>query len=135
MPWIKVLHILFVIAWFAGLFNLPRLFVHHAQVAPAAQEQLLQLETRLYRFMHGCMLAALGFGVWLWRGAGFEGGWLQAKQLLVAGVVAYHCYCGKLLADFRHGRNQHSHIFYRIFNEALLLVLAGILILVVAKPF
>ena len=75
------------------------------------------------------------FGMWLWQGYGFSGGWLHAKLTLVAILIAYHLYCGKLLFDFKHDRNRHGHVFYRWLNEFPVLLLAGVVILVVVKPF
>ncbi|HCA27280.1 MAG TPA: protoporphyrinogen oxidase HemJ [Betaproteobacteria bacterium] len=136
MLWIKAFHLIFVVSWFAGLFYLPRLFVNHAMATEAAEIARLQLmERKLYRFMTPLGVLALAFGLWLWLGYGFHGGWLQAKLVLVALLVAYHLYCGKLMADFARGRNTHSHIFYRWFNELPVLILTAIVILVVVKPF
>lgn len=136
MLWVKSLHIIFVTSWFAGLFYLPRLFVNHAMVSdgPAA-EQLKLMEHKLYRFMTPLAFLALGFGLWLWLGMGISGGWMHAKLALVLGLIAYHLYCGKLLKDFALGRNKHSHIWYRWFNEIPVLVLVAVVFLVVVKPF
>jgi putative membrane protein len=141
MLWIKSLHIIFVTSWFAGLFYLPRLFVNHAMVLDsmpadnASSERLKLMEHKLYRFMLPLAVLALGFGLWLWLGFGVIGGWMHAKLTLVLLLVAYHFYCGKLLNDFKHNRNQHSHIWYRWFNEIPVIVLSIIVILVVVKPF
>lgn len=136
MLWIKALHIIFVTSWFAGLFYLPRLFVNHAMVSdPATQERLSMMEQKLYRFMTPLAALALGFGIWLWLGYGFNGGWMHAKLALVVLLVLYHWYCGKLLHDFKSGRNQRSHIWYRWFNEIPVLVLFAVVVLVVVKPF
>jgi putative membrane protein len=75
------------------------------------------------------------FGLWLWLGWGFSGGWLHAKVALTALLVAYHVWCGKLMLDFRAGRNRRSHVWFRWFNEAPTLVLFAVVILVVVKPF
>ena len=75
------------------------------------------------------------FGVWLWLGYGITGGWLMAKLLLVVGLVIYHLYCGVLLAEFKHDRNQHSHVYYRWFNEVPVIALVAIILLVELKPF
>jgi putative membrane protein len=75
------------------------------------------------------------FGTWLWLGYGVSGGWLHAKLALVAALIAYHIYCGKLLADFKHDRNRHSHVWYRWFNELPVLILIAVVILAVTKPF
>jgi putative membrane protein len=80
-------------------------------------------------------ILTIGFGLWLWLGYGITGGWLHAKTAIVAGLVAYHIYCGKLLLDFKYDRNRRSHIYYRWFNEAPVLALIAIIILVEVKPF
>lgn len=142
MLWIKSLHIIFVTSWFAGLFYLPRIFVNHAMVLDAenpdmaTSERLKLMERKLYRFMLPLALLALGFGTWLWLGYGFSGGWMHAKLTLVAILIAYHFYCGKLVLDFSNdNNNKRSHIWYRWFNELPVLVLSAVVILVVVKPF
>lgn len=136
MLWIKAFHIIFVVSWFAGLFYLPRLFVNHAMATNEAEIARLKLmEYKLFRFMTPLAILALIFGIWLWLGYGFSGGWLHAKLALVVVLVLYHVYCGKLLADFRHDRNQHGHVYYRWLNEIPVLILTAIVILVVVKPF
>ncbi|MDP2784696.1 MAG: CopD family protein [Sulfurimicrobium sp.] len=136
MLWIKALHIIFVVSWFAGLFYLPRLFVNHAMVEDqATAERLKLMEHKLYRFMTPLGVLALVFGFWLWLGFGFSGGWLYAKLVLVTLLAAYHLYCGRIVADFRNDRNRHGHVFYRWMNELPVLILAAVVILVVVKPF
>lgn len=136
MQWIKALHIIFVVAWFAGLFYLPRLFVNHAMETNAqAIARLILMEQKLYRFMLPLAILALGFGIWLMIAGGFRGGWLHAKLGLVIGLIAYHLYCGKLLRVLAEGHNQRSHTWYRWFNEIPVLLLVAIVILVVVKPF
>ncbi len=136
MLWVKAFHIIFVVSWFAGLFYLPRLFVNHAMVTDAATSERLKLmERKLYRFMTPLAVLALVFGLWLWLGYGITGGWLHAKLALVAGLVVYHLYCGKLVKDFALDRNRRSHVFYRWFNEVPVLILTAVVILVVVKPF
>ena len=136
MLWVKALHIIFVTSWFAGLFYLPRLFVNHAMVSDATtQERLGLMEHKLYRFMLPLAVLALVFGLWLWLVYGITGGWLHAKLLLVAGLIGYHLYCGKLMRDFKAGKNTHSHVWYRWFNEAPVLMLFAVVFLVVVKPF
>jgi len=134
--WIKSLHLIFVTSWFAGLFYLPRLFVNHAMVDDAATcGRLLLMEKKLYRFMTPLAVLALVFGLWLWLGYGISGGWLHAKLVLVAILIAYHLYCGMLLKDFEQGRNRHSHVWYRWFNELPVLILFAVVPLVIIKPF
>lgn len=136
MLWIKAFHIIFVTSWFAGLFYLPRLFVNHAMVTDSATSGRLKLmEHKLYRFMFPLAVLAVGFGLWLWLGYGVTGHWMHAKLSFVAVLVAYHFYCGKLLNDFKQDKNQHSHIWYRWFNELPVVALCFIVILVEVKPF
>lgn len=136
MLWIKALHIIFVTSWFAGLFYLPRLFVNHAMVDDdATLERLSLMEHKLYRFMLPLAVLAIIFGFWLWLGYGITGAWLHAKLVLVAGLIAYHAYCGKLMRDFKMRKNIYSHVWYRWFNEVPVLILFAIVILVIVKPF
>ncbi|MCC6867395.1 MAG: CopD family protein [Burkholderiales bacterium] len=138
MALVKTLHIVFMVSWFAGLFYLPRLFVYHAQTTDRiGSERFKVMERRLYRgIMTPAAVLTIGFGLWLWLGYGIAGGWLHAKLALVAILVAFHVYLGKLVRDFAADRNAHGDRFYRWINEipALpILVLATWL--VVAKPF
>lgn len=140
MIWIKAFHIIFMVAWFAGLFYLPRLFVNHAMTDDdAVHERLALMERKLYRFITPWMLLTIGFGFWLmyeYAWAAYRHMfWLHLKLLLVAALVVYHFYCGKLLRDFAAGRNRHSHVWYRWFNELPVLVLFAAVILAVVKPF
>jgi protoporphyrinogen IX oxidase len=136
MLWVKAFHIIFVISWFAGLFYLPRIYVNLAMSAQDAErERLLLMAGKLYRFMTPLGVLALVFGIWLWLGYGFHGGWLHAKLTLVLLLVGYHFYCGRLLRQFRQGSNMRSHVWYRWFNEIPVLVMTAIVILVVVKPF
>ena len=138
MLWIKSFHIVFMVAWYAGLFYLPRLFVYHAQSEDKISiERFKIMERKLYAgIMTPCMVLTLALGVWLWLGYGFRGGWLHAKLALVLILVAHHFYLGKLIRDFKHDRNRHGHVFYRWLNEIPALpVLIGIVILVIVKPF
>ena len=137
MSWVKALHIVFVVAWFAGLFYLPRLFVYHAQSSdPATRETFKVMERKLYRgIMTPTMVLTLVFGAWLWLGYGVTGGWLHAKLVLVATLVGYHLWMGKLRTDFARDANVHGHVFYRWVNEMPLVLLVAIVVLVVVKPF
>lgn len=138
MLWVKSFHIFFVVSWFAGLFYLPRIFVNLAMVAtdsPAERERLLLMARKLYKFVTPIGLLAVAFGLWLWFGFDFAGGWLHAKTALVAVLLGYHFFCGHVLADFVAGRNTRSHVWYRVFNEMPVLLLLTIVILAVVKPF
>lgn len=139
MLWLKAWHIFFVVSWFAGLFYLPRLFVNLAMVPAdslAERERLLLMAGKLYRFMTPLAVLAVVLGLWLWFGDfGFSGGWLHAKTTLVILLIAYHFYCGRLLAAFRRGEPSRSHVWFRVFNELPVLVLLAVTLLVVLKPF
>jgi putative membrane protein len=138
MLWVKTLHILFVVSWFAGLFYLPRIYVNLAQNQdPAVQACLLGMARRLYRFTSKLALLAVLFGLWLFLGfkLGQGQGWMHAKLLFVLVVVAYHLACGRLLKTFEAGRNTRSHRYYRWFNEAPVFLLLIIVALVVVRPF
>ena len=102
----QALHISLVVAWFAGLFYLPRIFVNLAMVpadSAAERERLLLMAGKLYRFMTPLGILAVGLGLWLWFGYGFTGGWLHAKTALVTLLIFYHLYCGQLLRAFIAG--------------------------------
>jgi putative membrane protein len=139
MLWVKALHIVFVTSWFAGLFYLPRILVNLAMVAGPGPERdrLLLMGGKLYRFMTPLGVLAIVFGLWLLYGYGIGLGaaWMHVKLALVLVLIGYHGWCGWLLADFRRGRNTRSHVWYRWFNEAPVLVLLASVILVVVKPF
>lgn len=136
MLWVKSFHIIFVTSWFAGLFYLPRIFVNHAmETNIEAIQRLSLMEQKLYRFMLPLAILALVFGLWLWLGYGITGKWMHPKITLVLGLIAYHWYCGKIMRDFKSGKNKRSHIWLRWFNEIPVLALTAIVILVVVKPF
>ncbi len=138
MVWIKSLHIVFMVSWFAGLFYLPRLYVYHAMASgePAATQHFKVMERKLYRgIMTPTMLLTVATGLWLWFGYGFGGRWLDAKVALVVVLVAYHLWMGRLRRDFERDANRRSHVFYRWVNEIPLILLLAIVFLVVAKPF
>lgn len=136
MLWVKALHIVFVVTWFAGLFYLPRLFVYHALAQDAvSRERFKVMERKLFwGIMTPSGALTLVFGTWLWLGWGFSGAWLQAKLALVAALIAYHLWCAKLMLDFRAERNTRSHVWLRWFNEFPVLVLFAVVFLVVLKP-
>lgn len=135
MLWIKSFHIILVTSWFAGLFYLPRIFVNLAMAKEKAElDRLLLMAHKLYRFVTPIAYLALGTGIWLWLGYGFAGIWLNIKLGLIVLLIAYHHYCGYLLAQFKLGHNAHSHVWYRFFNEVPVLILLAVVILVTVKP-
>lgn len=137
--WIKAFHIMAVITWFAGLFYLPRLFVYHAMSEDqVSRDRFKIMERKLYRgIMTPSMLVAVGLGIWMMvlQPVWMQQGWLHAKLTLVALLVVYHFLCGAQLRRFANDSNTRSHVFYRWFNEAPVLVLVGAVLLVVLKPF
>ena len=142
MLWVKSFHLVFMVAWFAGIFYLPRLFVYHTLAEDKISiERFKIMERKLYvGIMTPSMVLTLVLGFWLWfgwwGGPGIALGWLNAKIALVVVLVAHHFYLGKLVKDFKHDRNVHGHVFYRWLNEIPALpVLIAIVILVVVKPF
>ena len=138
MLWIKSLHIIFMVSWFAGLFYLPRLFVYHTLASDAVGiERFKVMERKLYYgIMAPSAVLTIASGLWLWLGYGITGGWLYAKLALVAILIAHHLYLGALMRDFRLDRNRHGHVFYRWINEIPALpALVVVVLLVVLKPF
>ena len=138
MLWLKALHIVMIVSWFAGLFYLPRIFVNLAQETdPNALLRLNGMAHRLYRFMTPLAVIAMALGLWLmfYYGLGLYNAWMHAKLLLVLGLVIYHLRCGKILKKFTNNENKNSHVYYRWFNEIPVIILLIIVILVVVKPF
>jgi protoporphyrinogen IX oxidase len=138
MPWIKAWHVIFMVTWFAGLFYLPRLFVYHASTTDAAGiERFRVMEARLFAIMTiGAILTAV-FGAWLLarNPALLETGWLRAKLALVLLLAGYHAWCGRLVRVLAAGKGNHGARWYRWFNEIPSLLLIGIVLLAVARPF
>lgn len=139
MLWIKSLHIIFMVTWFAGLFYLPRLFVYHAQSDDHLSNQRFKIMQRKLFWgitTPGGILTIL-FGSWLitYMPSALSQGWFQAKLFLVVLLVIYHLYCGKLLYDFKHDRNRKSHVWFRWFNEAPVIALVIIIFLVEIQGF
>jgi putative membrane protein len=140
MLWLKALHIIFMVTWFAGLFYLPRLFVYHADAKdPVSHDRFLVMELKLFAIMTiGAVLTAI-FGVWMladyawaaWSGSG----WLHTKLALIVALVIFHLYCLVIMREFRAGTARHSHVFYRWINEIPSLLLIAIVLLTVVKPF
>ena len=138
--WIEALHIISVVCWFAALFYLPRLFVYHAQADDQTSiERFKIMERKLYRGIGTpAMVASLIFGIWLASFAPtfyLAQAWFLSKVGLVLVLVTYHLACGYFLKQFRDDKNRHSHMFYRWFNELPVLVLIGIVVMVVVRPF
>lgn len=141
MLWVKSLHVIFVISWFAGLFYLPRILVNLAlENEPSAHARLLLMGRKLMRFTTILAIPAVLFGLWLFVGYGIGlrgtgNGWMHAKLFLVLLVLGYHRACFTMLRKFERGVNQRSEKFFRVFNESAVLLLAAIVILVIVKPF
>jgi putative membrane protein len=138
MLWVKALHIVFVTSWFAGLFYLPRIFVNLAmETDAAARARLLAMARKLYRFMTILSAPAIVFGLWLWLGygVGAGSGWMHAKLGVVILLLGYNHACGALLKKFEARAAVRSHVWFRWFNEAPVLMLLAAVVLVVVKPF
>jgi protoporphyrinogen IX oxidase len=137
MLWLKALHVVFVVTWFAGLFYLPRLFVYHAGTRDApGLARFIVMERRLFFIMSLGALLALLCGVAMIIAAPqlLAAEWLRVKLLLVAATVGYHAWCYRLMLQLRAGANRHSSRWYRWFNEVPGLLLLVIVILAVVKP-
>jgi putative membrane protein len=138
MPWIKAWHVIFMVTWFAGLFYLPRLFVYHASTVDApGLERFQVMERRLFAIMTIGAVLTTAFGLWLVarNPALLATGWLRAKLVLVALLIAYHLITWRVMRDFAAGRNARSARWYRWFNEIPSLLLIGIVLLAVLRPF
>jgi putative membrane protein len=137
MLWIKAFHTLFVMAWLAGLFYLPRIFVHYAEGRAAGEDvrRLVIMARRLYGFMTLMALLAAGFGTWLMLAWHYSGHWLDWKLVLVAGLAIYHLVCRTLTQRLQQGAPLPGPLALRFLNEAVLLLVLPILILVIVKPF
>jgi putative membrane protein len=137
MLWLKGFHVVAVVAWFAGLFYLPRLYVYHADAKDSISIQRFEImERRLFAIMTiGAVAAvALGAAMLVAAPAYLAMGWLRVKLLLVLLLIAYHVFCYKLLRDFARNRNAHTAKWYRGFNEVPSLLLVAIVLLAVVKP-
>jgi protoporphyrinogen IX oxidase len=137
MLWLKALHVVFVVTWFAGLFYLPRLYVYHTVTTDGpGLQRFAVMERRLFFIMSVGAVLAVVFGTAMILAApGYLAqGWLQAKLLLVALLVGYHFWCYRLMLALRAGLNPHSQRWYRWFNELPGLFLLAIVILAVVKP-
>ena len=138
--YVKALHVVFMVTWFAGLFYLPRLFVHHAMTTDAAtKERFKIMERKLAVMMDIGATLTMVFGFWLLFSYGWSQyhkmGWLHVKLLMVFLLVVYHVWCRLLVKDFRNDKNKHSHKWYRVFNEMPTIMLFVTVIMVVVRPF
>jgi protoporphyrinogen IX oxidase len=133
---LKIIHLIAMVSWFAGLFYLPRLFVYHSMTQnPISQNQLKTMEHKLFWYiMTPAALVTIVAGELLAHIFGFSGTWLHLKVILTATLVAYHVYCFKLMDDFAKDCNSKSHRWYRWFNEYPTIILVSCVILVVVKP-
>jgi len=141
MLWYKALHLIFMVTWFSGLFYLPRLFVYHAMSDDEISiDRFKVMEKKLFYGIAtpgGLLTIIFGFCLLVSNGMTSYSGqlWLSLKMILIAVLVLYHIYCFSLLQDFKYNRNKHTHIWYRWFNEVPVLILVGIVLLAVIKPF
>ncbi|WP_340122113.1 protoporphyrinogen oxidase HemJ [Methylobacter svalbardensis] len=141
MLWLKALHLIFMVTWFAGLFYLPRLYVYHAMSDDEISNERFKIMERklFFGIMTPGMVATLIFGFWMLIAYDWtvyaNAGWLHAKLLLLMLTLIYHYFCYLWLLDFKHDRNRRSHVFFRWMNEVPVLFLVGIVVLAVVKPF
>jgi putative membrane protein len=140
MLWVKSFHIVFVASWFAGLFYLPRIFVNLAMVPPesiAERQRLMLMARKLLRFTHILSVPAVALGLWLWLGYGVGQGsnWMHAKLVVVVLALGYGHLCSRMYKNFLTNQNTRSHVWFRWFNEAPVLLLVAAVILVVVKPW
>ena len=143
MLWLKALHIIFMVTWFAGLFYLPRLFVYHCGVNDATgQGRFCQMERKLFIITTFGAVATVFFGVIMLTGImGIDGRmdllsapWLRMKLMLAFGLIAYHVWLWLIYRDFANYRNTHSAKFYRWINEIPAVFLIALVLLAVLKP-
>ena len=142
MLWLKAFHIIFVVTWFAGLFYLPRLLVYHVGASDEVSHQrFVVMERRLLGITHLGGALAAGFGTalliwWLMHTPDYvKQGWLHAKLTLVALLFIYHVSMARFVGHFRERRNTRSERWFRVYNEVPALLLIGIVVLVVVRPF
>ncbi len=134
--WVKTFHVLTVMAWLAGVFYLPRLFVNYAEARREGEptSRLTGMARRLFRFSSILAVFAIFFGMILWTVYGVDGRWLHWKLVFVLALIAYHLYCGVLLRRMMAGTLTASPLQFRIFNEISVLIVTAILIFVIVKP-
>jgi protoporphyrinogen IX oxidase len=137
MLYLKAFHLLAIISWMAGIFYLPRIFVHYVEGQTAGEDvrRLKVMARKLYHFTSMMAVFALASGTWLWLGFGFSGGWIHAKLLMVVLLVAYHISTRIYMKRLQRDAPLPSSTVLRWYNELPLLILIAILWLVVLKPF
>lgn len=139
MLWLKALHIIFVVCWFAGLFYLPRIFVYYAaNDHPDTRAQLAVMARRLYRFVTPFMFIAIALGLAMMHTNleyYLQAKWLWLKLAGVTFLVFYHFQCGRYVSRINDNSDTHGHVFYRFFNEVPVIFLFLIVILAILKPF
>jgi putative membrane protein len=137
--WVKAVHVMAVIAWMAGMLYLPRLFVYHAEAPKGSpqSETVKVMERRLLRIIiNPAMVVAWVLGLWLaWQAAFFGSAWFHAKLGLVVALSGLHGYLAGAVRRFAEDRNERSPRHWRMMNEVPALLMAGIVILVIVKPF
>ena len=138
--YVKALHVIFMVTWFAALFYLPRLFVYHAMTTDAATlDKFKIMERKLAIMMDIGATLTMIFGFWLLFSYGWSqykhNGWLHVKLTMVALLVGYHVWCRMIVRGFRNGTNAHSHRWYRVFNEVPTVLLFVIVVMVTVRPF
>jgi protoporphyrinogen IX oxidase len=137
MLYVKSLHLLFIISWMAGIFYLPRIFVHYVEGKAAGEDvrRLKVMARRLYHFTSVVAVFALASGLWLWLGYGFAGGWIHAKLTMVLLLIAYHISTRIYMKRMQRDEPLPGPTALRWYNELPLFILVAILYLVVVKPF
>lgn len=138
MLWLKTFHILFMMSWMAGIFYLPRIFVHYVEGKEAGEDvrRLAIMADKLYKFMTIMMMLAVGTGIWLWiQFFPAATGWMHAKATFVVLMIGYHMWTKKKTKEMQAGHLDHTGIYYRWANEIPLVLVTVILIMVVVKPF
>jgi len=137
MLWIKALHLFAVTAWLAGIFYLPRIFVHYVEGKSAGEDvrRLVVMARKLYGFMSIMAVIALALGLWLWLGFHDSGTWLMVKLVFVIGLIGYHLACRVMVGRLQRAAPMPSSFALRMFNELTLLLALPIILLAVVKPF
>ncbi|MDQ8698587.1 protoporphyrinogen oxidase HemJ [Hyphomicrobium sp. LHD-15] len=138
-PWLKAVHVIAVISWMAGMLYLPRLFIYHCDARPGSEmsETFKVMERRLLRIIiNPAMIVTWVIGLWLaWQGGYFTAGWFHAKLALVLGLSGVHGFFSASVRRFGEDRNTISARHWRMWNEAPTVLMIGIVILVIVKPF